>query len=147
MKFWFLDPQQPVAESSSWWLHGVILHAAPGLPSVRHLLLPLSPRGRLSSWPRLRWLPRPAEPVQPRLPQQLLRRRLSPHTGRQQPPCLRGQAGVREALVQHRCAAHEGQGARGQHILGHVIRTSFCICVSGEAGYQMFLELPVSWRG
>lgn len=119
------DSQQPVAESCSRRLRGVLLHAAPRLPSLRHFLLTLPAFGRRCRRPRLRGLPQPAEPVRSRLPQQLLQRRLPPHAGPQRSPRLRDQAGVWEALIQHRRAAHEGQGAHSQHLVGHVIRVPY----------------------
>lgn len=110
-----------MAEPCSRWLRGLLLHAAPRLPSLRHFLLALPSLGRQCRRPRLRGLPQSAEPVRPCLPQQLLQCGLPPHAGRQWPPRLWDQAGVWEALVQHRRAAHEGQGAHGQHLVGHVI--------------------------
>lgn len=125
------DSQQPVAEPSSRWPRGLLLHAAPRLPSLRHLLLALPSVGRRRRRPRLRGLPQSAEPVRPRLPEQLLQCRLPPHAGRQRSPRLWEQARVRKAHVQHRCAAHEGQRARGQHLVGYVIRVP-CACLENK---------------
>lgn len=119
------DSQQPVAQSCSRRLSGLLLHAAPRFPSLRHFLLTLSSVGRRCRRPRLRGLPQPAEPIRSRLPQQLLQRRLPPHAGRQRSPRLRDQAWVWEAFIQHRRAAHEGQGAHSQHLVGHVIRVPY----------------------
>ncbi|XP_061780321.1 ALX homeobox protein 1 isoform X1 [Nerophis lumbriciformis] len=122
------DPKQLVVQSACRRLRGLALHAPPRLAPLRGLLL--APLGLGRRRPRL--LPEPAEPVGPRLPQQLLRRRPPSHADPQRPPPppppppprLRDQARVGEALVQHRRAAHEGQGARRQHLLGHVIPAS-----------------------
>lgn len=126
--FYPTDPQQPVAKPWSWWLCGLLLHAAPRLSTLCHFLHALP---ALSHWchrSRLRGLPQSAEPVRPCLPQQLLQRGLPPHAGRQRAPRLRDQAWVWEALIQHRGAAHEGQGAHSQHLLGHVIRVPLPVC-------------------
>lgn len=88
------DSQQPVAERPPWGARGLLLHAAPRLASLRDLLHAPPSLSRRPRRPRLHGLPQPAEPVQPRLPQQLLQRRLAPRAGRQRPPRLRGQARV-----------------------------------------------------